>query len=60
VQNLKRTTAPEPAKDNSNQKKEQNRNTVPDDSGRPQDQYNLEQNGSLFAQSTVKHQGARI
>jgi hypothetical protein len=60
VQNLKRTTAPEPAKDNSNQKQEQNRNTAPDGSGRPQDKNSLEQNGSLFAQSTVKHEGARI
>jgi hypothetical protein len=60
VQNLKRTNAPEPAKDNTNQKQEQNRNTAPDGSGRPQDQNSLEQNGSLFAQSTVKHEGARI
>lgn len=60
VQNLKRTTAPEPAKDNSNQKQEQNRNTAPAGSGHPQDNNSLEQNGSLFAQSTVKHEGARI
>ena len=60
VQNLKRTTAPEPAKDNSNEKQEQNRNTTPNGSGHPQDNNSLEQNGSLFAQSTVKREGARI
>jgi hypothetical protein len=60
VQNLKRTTAPEPAKDNTNEKQEQNRNTAPNGSGHPQDNNSLEQNGSLFAQSTVKHEGARI
>lgn len=60
VQNLKRTTAPEPAKDNSNEKQEQNRNTAPNGSGHPQDNNSLEQNGSLFAQSTLKHEGARI
>jgi len=59
VQNLKRTTAPEPAK-NNNEKQEQNRNTAPNGSGHPQDNNSLEQNGSLFAQSTVKHEGARI
>jgi hypothetical protein len=60
VQNLKKTTAPEPAKDNTNEKHEQNRNTAPDGNGRPQDNNSQEQNGSLFAQSTVKHEGARI
>jgi hypothetical protein len=60
VQNLKRTTAPEPAKDNTNEKQEQNRNTAPNGSGHPQDNNSLEQNCSLFAQSTVKHEGARI
>ncbi len=62
VQGLKKTTAPEPAKENKNDKQEQNRNSAPDTSGRPQDNenYSLERDGALIAQSTNQHQGARI
>jgi hypothetical protein len=62
VQGLKKTTAPEPANDNKQQKQEQNRNTRPDTSGRPQEHenYSLERDGNLLAQSTTKHEGARI
>jgi len=61
VQGLKRATAPEQNRNNkNNNKQEQNRNSVPDKSGHPQDNNSLEQNGSLFAQFTAKHQGARI
>jgi hypothetical protein len=61
VQGLKKTTAPEPA-NNKNEKQEQNRNTAPDDGGRPQEHenYSLERDGSLLAQSTTKHEGAQI
>jgi hypothetical protein len=57
VQGLKKSA--EPAQ---NKKQEQNRNLPPDTSGNPQEHedYSLEQNGSLFAQSTMKHQGAQI
>jgi predicted anti-sigma-YlaC factor YlaD len=57
VQGLKKATTPD---QNRNNKQEQNRNTIPGTSGHPQDNNNLEQNGSLFAQSTTKHQGAQI
>lgn len=60
VQGLRRATAPDQNRNNKNNKQEQNRNSAPDTSGRPQDTNSLEQNGSLVAQSTVKHQGARI
>ncbi|HEX5434067.1 MAG TPA: hypothetical protein VFY05_07505 [Candidatus Angelobacter sp.] len=60
VQGLKRATTPDQNRNNKNDKQEQNRNSAPDISGRPQDNNSLEQNGSLFAQSIVKHQGARI
>lgn len=60
VQGLRRATSPDQNRNNKNDKQEQNRNSVPDTSGRPQDNNSLEQNGSLVAQSTVKHQGARI
>jgi hypothetical protein len=60
VQGLRRATAPDQNRNNKNNKQEQNRNSAPDTSGRPQDNNSLEQNGSLVAQSTVKHQGARI
>ena len=60
VQGLRRATTPDQNRNNKNDKQEQNRNSAPDTSGRPQDNNSLEQNGSLVAQSTVKHQGARI
>lgn len=62
VQGLKKT-APEPAGNkNEKQDQDQKRNPNPDTSGRPQENenYSLERNGSLLAQSTTKHQGARI
>jgi hypothetical protein len=63
VQGLKKTTAPEPANNNNkNEKQEQNRNATPDTSGRPQEHenYSLERDSNLLAQSTTKHEGARI
>jgi hypothetical protein len=62
VQGLKKTAAPEPANDNKQQKQEQNRNATPDTSGRPQEHenYSLERDGNLLAQSTMKHEGAQI
>ncbi len=61
VQGLKKTTAPEPAKEDKNDKQEQNRNSAPDTSGRPQDEnYSLERDGALIAQSDMKTQGAKI
>jgi hypothetical protein len=58
VQALKKSATP----DQNNKKQEQNRNSRPDTSGHPQehDDYSLERDGSLFAQSTVKHEGAQI
>lgn len=58
VQGLKKATTPD--QNRNNNKQEQNRNTMPGTSGHPQDNSNLEQNGSLFAQSTTTHQGAQI
>lgn len=60
VQGLKKATTPE--QNNKNDKQEQNRNTPPDTSGHPQEHenYSLERNGYLFAQSTLKDEGARI
>jgi hypothetical protein len=57
VQGLKRSAEPE-----QNKKQEQNRSLPPDTSGHPQqhEDYSLERDGSLFAQSTMKHQGAQI
>jgi hypothetical protein len=58
VQGLKRSAQPE----QNNRKQEQNQNLLPDTSGHPQEHedYSLERDGSLFAQSTTKHQGAQI
>jgi len=60
VQELKKKTAPAPGSSNDN--KQQNRKTTPDDSGRPQQQenYSREIDGSLIAQFPAKHQGAQI
>ena len=60
VQGLKKSAAPE--QNDKNRKQEQNRNSPPDTSGHPQERedYSLERNGSLFAQSTMKHEGAHI
>lgn len=59
VQALKKSATPE---QNDNKKQEQNRNSRPDTGGHPQEheEYSLERDGSLFAQSTVKHEGAQI
>jgi hypothetical protein len=58
VQSLKKSTTPE----QNNKKQEENRNSRPDTSGRPQEHedYSLERDGSLLAQSTLKHEGARL
>jgi hypothetical protein len=58
VQGLKKSSQPE----QNNRKQEQNRNLPPDTSGHPQqhEDYSLERDGSLFAQSTTKHEGAQI
>lgn len=58
VQELKKKTAPAPGTNNEN--KQQNRNTAPDDGGRPQQEYSREIDGSLIAQFPAKHQGAQI
>jgi hypothetical protein len=60
VQELKKKTAPAP--DTNNENKQQNRNTAPDDGGRPQqpENYSREMDGSLIAQFPAKHQGAQI
>lgn len=58
VQGLKKATTPDQNRNNNRQ--EQNRNTAPGTSGHPQDNNSLEQNGSLFAQLTAKHEGAKI
>jgi predicted anti-sigma-YlaC factor YlaD len=58
VQGLKKATTPDQNRNNNRQ--EQNRNTVPGRKGQPEDNNSLEQNGFLFAQSTVKHEGATI
>jgi hypothetical protein len=60
VQELKKKAAPAPG--SSNENKQQNRNTAPDDGGRPQQQenYSREMDGSVIAQVPVRHQGAQI
>lgn len=59
VQSLKKSATPE---QNNNKKQEQNRNSRPDTSGQPQEHedYSLERDGSLIAQSTLKHEGAHL
>jgi hypothetical protein len=60
VRELKKNAAPAPEPSNDN--KQQNRKSAPDDSGRPQQQekYSRELDGSLIAKSTTRHEGARI
>jgi len=60
VRELKKNSAPAPEPSNDN--KQQNRKSAPDDSGRPQQQekYSRELDGSLIAKSTSRHEGARI
>ena len=60
VQELKKKAAPAPG--SSNENKQQNRKSAPDDSGRPQQQenYSREINGSMIAKSTSRHEGAQI
>lgn len=59
VQALKKSSTPE---ENNDKKQQQNRNSSPDPGGHPQDHedYSLERDGSLLAQSTLKHEGARL
>jgi hypothetical protein len=60
VRELKKNAAPAPEPTNDN--KQQNRWSAPDDSGRPQQQekYSRELDGSLIAKFTSRHEGARI
>jgi Putative zinc-finger len=60
VQELKKKTAPIPEQNNDN--KQQNRNTAPDDGGRPQqpENYSREMDGSLIAQGPVNREGAQL
>jgi hypothetical protein len=59
VQALKKKTASAPEQNNDN--KQQNRNTAPDDSGRPQpENYSREMDGSLIAQGPVNREGAQL
>lgn len=63
VRELKKNTAPAPGTNEpGNENKQQNRNSAPDDGGRPQQQenYSREMDGSLIAASTAKHEGAQI
>jgi len=63
VRELKKNTAPAPgAGDTNNDNKQQNRNSAPDDSGRPQprENYSREIDGSLIARSAAKAEGAQI
>ena len=61
VQGLKKASAPEQDNNKNNNKQEQNRNSAPDTSGQPDhDNYSLERDGSVIAQSTLQHEGAQI
>ena len=60
VREMKKNTAPAPGTSNDN--KQQNRKSAPDDGGRPQQQenYSREIDGSIIAKSTTRHEGAQI
>ena len=60
VKELQRNTVPPAGTGNDN--KQQNRRSVPDDSGRPQqhENYSRERDGSLIAATNMKHEGAQI
>jgi hypothetical protein len=63
VRELKKNTAPAAGTgDTNNDNKQQNRNSAPGDSGRPQQQenYSREIDGSLISQSMTVHEGAQI
>ncbi|MGC2694920.1 MAG: zf-HC2 domain-containing protein [Candidatus Angelobacter sp.] len=59
VRELKKNTSPAPG---TNDNKQQNRKSAPDDGGRPQQQenYSRERDGSQIAQSNRKSEGAQI
>ncbi len=60
VREMKKNTSVTPG--TSNENKQQNRKSAPDDSGRPQqhENYSRDLDGSLIAKSTTKYEGAQI
>ena len=61
VRELKKSAAP-PAGTNNNENRQQNRKSVPNDGGRPQqyENYSRERDGSVIAQTYTWHEGAQI
>lgn len=58
VREMKKNTSAAP---DTNDNKQQNRKSAPDDGGRPQrENYSREIDGSLIAKSTMKYEGAQI
>ncbi|HZU31496.1 MAG TPA: hypothetical protein VFB79_10295 [Candidatus Angelobacter sp.] len=59
VREMKKNAAPA---QNNNENRQQNRKSVPGDSGRPQqyENYSRERDGSLIAQTATRHEGAQI
>ena len=63
VRELKKDTAPaQETSEPSNDNKQQNWNSAPDDGGRPRqkENYSRDINGTQIARSTAKHEGAQI
>ena len=60
VRELKKNTAP--AEGSGGEKQQQNRKSAPEDGGRPRpnEEYSVERDGSLIAQTFTWHEGARI
>jgi FtsZ-binding cell division protein ZapB len=59
VREMKKSATPA---QNNNENRQQNRKSVPGDSGRPQqyENYSRERDGSLIAQTATRHEGAQI
>ena len=60
VRELKKNTAP--AEGSGSENRQQNRKSAPEDGGRPRpnEEYSVERDGSLIAQTFTWHEGARI